>query len=116
MQGSKRLREEMQMRNPTKPGDGRMPLVWPIGLQYPRKCNEPCLEGERRMHLPSRRFKSAAAGLLLAGALAITALFGAQQLAFADPPVCDGLACTAPSDCGSKCFCNRPSGHCYVDN
>jgi hypothetical protein len=28
---------------------------------------------------------------------------------------CEGLACTAQEDCGSKCFCNRPSGFCYLD-
>jgi hypothetical protein len=32
-----------------------------------------------------------------------------------DPPACAGLACYDGSDCGSKCFCNRPSSTCYSD-
>ncbi len=32
-----------------------------------------------------------------------------------DPGACGGLDCTAQEDCGSKCFCNRPTGKCYVN-
>lgn len=42
--------------------------------------------------------------------LALVMLFAAQK------PVCDGLECWDASDCGSKCFCNRPSGHCFEDS
>jgi hypothetical protein len=28
---------------------------------------------------------------------------------------CAGLACIDGSDCGSACFCNRPSQTCYKD-
>lgn len=31
------------------------------------------------------------------------------------PPACAGLTCWDASDCGSKCFCNRPSSTCYSD-
>jgi hypothetical protein len=31
------------------------------------------------------------------------------------PPACAGLSCYDGSDCGSKCFCNRPSSTCYDD-
>lgn len=34
----------------------------------------------------------------------------------ADPPACAGLSCSAQQDCGSKCFCNRPSTTCYQDS
>lgn len=29
---------------------------------------------------------------------------------------CDGLTCWDASDCGTKCFCNRPSSTCYLDS
>lgn len=38
-----------------------------------------------------------------------------QLTASANVPACEGLACTKPSDCGSKCFCNGPSSACYLD-
>lgn len=28
---------------------------------------------------------------------------------------CAGLECYDKSDCGSACFCNRPSGYCFKD-
>jgi hypothetical protein len=28
-------------------------------------------------------------------------------------PACAGLSCYDGSDCGSKCFCNRPSSTCF---
>jgi hypothetical protein len=28
---------------------------------------------------------------------------------------CDGLQCYDGSDCGTACFCNRPSGYCYLN-
>ncbi len=28
---------------------------------------------------------------------------------------CEGLMCTEQQDCGSKCFCNRPSTTCILD-
>jgi hypothetical protein len=30
-------------------------------------------------------------------------------------PACAGLMCYDGSDCGSKCFCNRPSATCISD-
>lgn len=46
--------------------------------------------------------------------ISITATVG--QLAMAQSaPACAGLQCTAQEDCGSKCFCNRPSGGCFAD-
>jgi hypothetical protein len=33
----------------------------------------------------------------------------------ASEPACAGLSCYDGSDCGSKCFCNRPSSTCYSD-
>lgn len=31
------------------------------------------------------------------------------------PPNCAGLPCWDGSDCGSKCFCNRPLATCFED-
>lgn len=39
-----------------------------------------------------------------------------QLNARAEAAPCEGLACTEQQDCGSKCFCNRPSGFCYLDS
>ena len=33
----------------------------------------------------------------------------------ANEPACAGLMCYDGSDCGSKCFCNRPSSTCISD-
>jgi len=30
-------------------------------------------------------------------------------------PICVGLPCWDNSDCGSKCFCNRPLSTCFED-
>lgn len=49
--------------------------------------------------------------LLLFGGLVASV----QQLRADDPPACDGLPCGDQEDCGSKCFCNKPLGRCYVD-
>lgn len=37
------------------------------------------------------------------------------QIIEEETPVCHGLTCWDVSDCGSKCFCNRPSSTCYSD-
>lgn len=34
----------------------------------------------------------------------------------ANEAACEGLACKIKDDCGSKCFCNGPSGHCFLDS
>jgi hypothetical protein len=47
--------------------------------------------------------------LLTVGALMTTT-------ASARAAACDGLGCTDASDCGTKCFCNRPSQTCYLDS
>jgi hypothetical protein len=49
-----------------------------------------------------------AACVISAGQLSATA----QEI---EVPVCDGLECWDASDCGSKCFCNRPSSTCFDD-
>lgn len=28
-------------------------------------------------------------------------------------PICEGLACAEQQDCGTACFCNRPSTTCF---
>ena len=54
--------------------------------------------------------------LLLLGLLAGCSAISLGQLnATAKAAACEGLACTAQEDCGTKCFCNRPSGFCYLD-
>jgi hypothetical protein len=48
--------------------------------------------------------------------LSLVLLSGYQLLSkpsIANVPECGGLRCTQPSDCGSACFCNGPSGFCY---
>jgi hypothetical protein len=50
---------------------------------------------------------------LLVGSSAISL---GQLNARASEAPCEGLACTEQQDCGSKCFCNRPSGFCYLDS
>lgn len=52
------------------------------------------------------------------GLLGMSFTFTVVQLAMAQtqPPACVSLACTAQEDCGSKCFCNRPSGGCFADD
>lgn len=56
-------------------------------------------------------------GLALMG---LAALLSFSQLAVsaeaAIAAACEGLTCTAQEDCGSKCFCNRPSQTCYLDS
>lgn len=54
--------------------------------------------------------------LFLLALLVATSAFSVGQLnAQAEEAKCEGLACTEQQDCGSKCFCNRPSGFCYLD-
>lgn len=38
-----------------------------------------------------------------------------QLNAGAEEAKCEGLMCTEQQDCGSKCFCNRPSTTCILD-
>jgi hypothetical protein len=51
--------------------------------------------------------------LVLAGSLglSVTALTTSAEAAN-----CEGLGCNTGSDCGTKCFCNGPSGSCILDN
>lgn len=56
--------------------------------------------------------------LFLLTLLVVSSAFSIGQLnarAQTKDPNCAGLACTAGSDCGTKCFCNRPTGTCIVD-
>jgi hypothetical protein len=48
--------------------------------------------------------------------LVVSSVFSIGQLsAQAQEPNCSGLACSDGSDCGTKCFCNRPVGTCIVN-
>jgi hypothetical protein len=38
-----------------------------------------------------------------------------QLSAVANEPECANLTCKSASDCGSKCFCNTPTEHCFED-
>lgn len=53
--------------------------------------------------------------LLLVGCVVSVGQATAKAQVEGDTPLCHGLACYDGSDCGSKCFCNRPSGTCYAD-
>jgi hypothetical protein len=56
--------------------------------------------------------------LFLLALLVVSSAFSIGQLnaqAQDSDPNCKGLACTDGSDCGTKCFCNRPVGTCIVD-
>jgi hypothetical protein len=58
--------------------------------------------------------------LFLLGLLAVSSVFSIGQLTAQaqDPskdPACAGLMCYDGSDCGTKCFCNRPSATCIVN-
>lgn len=53
--------------------------------------------------------------LLLALLVGCSAVSLGQLNVTAKAAPCEGLACTEQQDCGSKCFCNRPSGFCYLD-
>jgi hypothetical protein len=46
--------------------------------------------------------------VISAGQLTARAQIGGES-------ACAGLSCTDGSDCGSKCFCNRPSSTCFDD-
>lgn len=41
--------------------------------------------------------------------------FGQIRAGAQSTPACAGLSCSEQQDCGSKCFCNRPSTTCYQD-
>lgn len=50
--------------------------------------------------------------------LSLVLLSGYQLLSkpsIANVPACAGQACIDGSDCGSACYCNRPSGFCFKD-
>ncbi len=65
--------------------------------------------------LMNKQNRSSMLCLLLALVMLFAVLATGPQVA-AQKPVCDGLECWDASDCGSKCFCNRPSGHCFEDS
>jgi hypothetical protein len=68
----------------------------------------------------AKRVKEAFAVVLLVTACVVSA---GQLSASANSDViidpggggCAGLGCVDKSDCGSACFCNRPSQTCYKD-
>lgn len=63
-----------------------------------------------------RKLRRIMLDLLLVTLLAGSAAVSLGQLTVpAKAAPCEGLACTEQQDCGSKCFCNRPSGFCYLD-
>ena len=53
----------------------------------------------------------------LVGVLAVSFVFTIGQLVSTAqvPPVCEGLQCEGQQDCGSKCFCSRPTHGCFRD-
>ena len=56
--------------------------------------------------------------LFLLTLLVVSSAFSIGQLttqAQTKDPNCAGLNCFDSSDCGTKCFCNRPSGLCIVN-
>ena len=56
--------------------------------------------------------------LFLLALLVVSSVFSIGQLsaqAQDKDPNCAGLACYDGSDCGTKCFCNRPVGTCIVN-
>ena len=55
--------------------------------------------------------------VVMFAALVVTCLVSAGQIGASaqSAPNCHGLQCSDGSDCGSKCFCNRPSNQCYAD-
>jgi len=59
--------------------------------------------------------RSSVLSLIAAAVMLAAVLVATQEIAKANAPACDGLACTSASDCGTKCFCNTPSQKCYVD-
>lgn len=54
-------------------------------------------------------------GLALAMVLAASMGAAATTLSASTLEACAGLNCYDGSDCGSYCFCNRPSGACFLD-
>jgi hypothetical protein len=69
----------------------------------------------------ARRVKEAFAVMVLLAACIVSAgqLSAEAQVAPGTGPGggdgCAGLTCVDKSDCGSACFCNRPSQTCYKD-
>jgi hypothetical protein len=67
----------------------------------------------------AKRIKEAFAVVLLITACVVSAgqLSASAQSVIIDPGGggCAGLGCVDKSDCGSACFCNRPSQTCYKD-
>jgi len=65
----------------------------------------------------ARRVKEAFAVVVLLAACVVSAgqLSAKAQLAPDPGGGCAGLTCVDKSDCGSACFCNRPSQTCYKD-
>lgn len=64
-----------------------------------------------------RKTKDRMIQFLMLGLLGVSLTFTFGQLTTKaqSQPACAGLQCTAQEDCGSKCFCNRPSGGCFSD-
>lgn len=65
-----------------------------------------------------KKMKDRMMQFLMLGLLGISFAFSVGQLTIKaqTQPACAGLQCTAQEDCGSKCFCNRPSGGCFSDS
>lgn len=68
------------------------------------------------MKLLTKRLTELLAVVLLLTACVISAgQLTARAQVGGETPACAGLSCYDGSDCGSKCFCNRPSSTCYDD-
>ena len=67
------------------------------------------------MNAQTNRFNLLIRGLALAMVLAASLGAAAITLSAKGMDECAGLGCYAQQDCGSYCFCNRPSGFCYLD-
>lgn len=61
----------------------------------------------------TKRLTEVLAVVMLFTACVVSA--GQLTVKASDTPACDGLECWDASDCGTKCFCNRPSGYCFAD-
>lgn len=65
--------------------------------------------------LSAKLLEAAMFTLLVAACLVSAGQMTAKAQVDGEVPLCHGLECWDASDCGSKCFCNRPSSTCYSD-
>jgi hypothetical protein len=63
-----------------------------------------------------KKVKDRLVQIAMLGLLGVSITFTVGQIAMAQTiPACAGLACASGEDCGTKCFCNRPSRECISD-